>query len=222
MSDFDEIPDWYDNEPDCDQDFDPDFAENPPSKKAKSQPVKAPAKKVRKPKKVSKTQDASPERPGPSKATNLTMRDIKSTLKDTFGHDSFRGDIQEDAIRTLCLGQEDAFVCLPTGGGKSLIYQLPALLYPGITLVISPLIALIQDQLKGLLEKNIKAESINSKLTTEERKAIMDDLYSGAPKTKLLYITPEQVQTARYVLNRRKKFFHFIFQIIGFKNWQNG
>ena len=103
-------------------------------------------------------------------------------------------------LKLLCLGEEDAFICLPTGGGKSLIYQLPALLYPGISLVISPLLALIQDQLKGLLEKGIKAESINSKLSTEEKKAIMDDLYSGDPKTKILYVTPEQCQTARYFI----------------------
>ena len=93
----------------------------------------------------------------------------------------------------------DAFVCLPTGGGKSLIYQLPALLYPGISIVISPLIALIQDQLQGLLQKDIKAESINSKLSADERRAIMDDLYSGVPKTRILYVTPEQVQTQRYI-----------------------
>ena len=121
-----------------------------------------------------------------------------NTLKSTFGHTGFRSPIQENAIDILCLGEKDAFVCLPTGGGKSLIYQLPALLYPGLTMVVSPLIALIQDQLKGLLEKGIRAESINSKLTTEERKAIMDDLYSGAPRTRLLYVTPEQVQTARF------------------------
>jgi len=108
MSDFDEIPDWYDGDqqeqqqPEFDEEFEPDSPK--PRKKTKSQPAKSAAKKVRKPKKVSKTQD-SPERHVPSKATNLTMRDIKSTLKDVFGHDSFRGEVQEDAIRTLCLGQ---------------------------------------------------------------------------------------------------------------------
>lgn len=191
MSDFDEIPDWHTEEQDGD--YDPTILALP-IPKSKSQPEKA--KKVRKSSKKSATQPEEAVKK-PSKATNLTIHDIRSTLKDVFGHDSFRTQVQEDAIKMLCLGQSDAFVCLPTGGGKSLIYQLPALLYPGISIVVSPLIALIQDQLKGLLQRKIKAESINSKLTTEERQAIMDDLYSGAPVTRLLYVTPEQVQTQR-------------------------
>ena len=145
-----------------------------------------------------KIKKLSEESRTPSRKTDITKTQIMNTLKSTFGHTGFRSPIQENAIDMLCLGEKDAFVCLPTGGGKSLIYQLPALLYPGLTMVVSPLIALIQDQLKGLLEKGIRAESINSKLTTEERKAIMDDLYSGAPRTRLLYVTPEQVQTARF------------------------
>jgi len=192
MADFDEIPDWYGEEEEEEAEFFGD--EFDPPKRSKSQPLtkKPVAKKGKK-----KTASLPAEPKAPSKATNITFPEIMETLESVFGYKTFRGDIQENAIKTLCMEEEDVFVCLPTGGGKSLIYQLPALLYPGITVVVSPLIALIQDQLKGLLERDIKAETINSKLSTEERKAIMDDLYSGEPKTKLLYVTPEQVQTAR-------------------------
>ena len=142
MDDFDEIPDWYGEEEDEDDDFGDDFE---PPKKSKSQPLaKKPAVK-----KGKKTASLPAEPKAPSRATNITFPEIMETLESVFGYNTFRGDIQESAIKTLCMEEEDVFVCLPTGGGKSLIYQLPALLYPGITVVVSPLIALIQDQLKG-------------------------------------------------------------------------
>ncbi|CBY15192.1 unnamed protein product [Oikopleura dioica] len=183
----------------------PDEDEVKPKKKtkvkvvtSKSQPEKSKGKKNTKKSKAS-TQFDEPRSQPPSKATNITEEDIYAALREKFGHSGFRSQIQEEAVKELCLRDRDAFICLPTGGGKSLIYQLPALLYPGISIVISPLIALIQDQLKALLDKDIRAESINSKLSTEERRAIMDDLYSGVPKTRILYVTPEQVQTQRFI-----------------------
>lgn len=92
-------------------------------------------------------------------------------------------------------GKDDVFVSMPTGAGKSLCYQLPAVVSNGITLVISPLIALMQDQLEHLEELGIPAETLNSKLTAKERKRVLSDLNSKKPETKLLYITPEQAAT---------------------------
>ncbi|KAM9392479.1 ATP-dependent DNA helicase Q5 [Pholidichthys leucotaenia] len=118
---------------------------------------------------------------------------LKQALKTHFGFDSFRSKLQEDVVKAVIKGDRDVFVCMPTGAGKSLCYQLPALLSPGITLVISPLIALIQDQVDRLKGFNIPACSINSKLPMNERGAIVADLSSSSPKIKLLYITPEMV-----------------------------
>ncbi|KAK3099186.1 hypothetical protein FSP39_000705 [Pinctada imbricata] len=84
---------------------------------------------------------------------------------------------------------------MPTGAGKSLCYQLPAVMVSGVSIVVSPLIALMQDQLDHLDALKIPAETINSKLTTKERTRIVADLNKGIPKTKLLYITPEQAAT---------------------------
>lgn len=81
---------------------------------------------------------------------------------------------------------------MPTGAGKSLCYQLPAVASPGITVVVSPLIALMQDQLEHLEILKIPAETINSKMTTKQRAKVVEDLNRAKPKTKLLYITPEQ------------------------------
>ncbi|KAI8846352.1 P-loop containing nucleoside triphosphate hydrolase protein [Chytridium lagenaria] len=90
---------------------------------------------------------------------------------------------------------QDMLVLMPTGGGKSLTYQLPAVLSDGITVVISPLIALIQNQVDALQALNIKAATINSTLKAQPRKEIMKDLTSPCPKIKLLYVTPELLAT---------------------------
>ncbi|KAM9843864.1 ATP-dependent DNA helicase Q5 isoform 2-T2 [Aulostomus maculatus] len=123
---------------------------------------------------------------------------LKQALKTHFGFDGFRSKLQEDVVKAVVKGDRDVFVCMPTGAGKSLCYQLPAVLAQGITLVISPLIALIQDQVDHLRDRDIPACSINSKLPAGERRMILTDLESSNPKLKLLYITPEMVASPSF------------------------
>ncbi|XP_056406073.1 ATP-dependent DNA helicase Q5 isoform X2 [Hyla sarda] len=132
-----------------------------------------------------------------SSSTSSKCR-ILSTLKNVFGFNKFRSDLQENATRTVVKGDKDVFVCMPTGAGKSLCYQLPAVLAAGITIVISPLIALIQDQVDHLISLKIEACSLNSKLAVAERKKILQDLESENPKIKLLYITPEMTAASSF------------------------
>jgi len=110
-------------------------------------------------------------------------------LKDKFGYDSFRFN-QEEIIDTV-LRKQDAFVLMPTGGGKSLCYQIPALVFPGLTVVISPLISLMKDQVDALRLNGIKAAYLNSSLDNEE----IDKIYKQLEKNeiKLLYISPERL-----------------------------
>lgn len=124
--------------------------------------------------------------------------DIHVGLKKVFGFSSFRNKVQEDACKTVLANQSDVFVCMPTGAGKSLVYQLPATLLNGVTLVISPLLALIQDQVDQLVKRNIKASAINSKTKKAERSAILGDLAMVSPLTKLLYVTPELLATPSF------------------------
>ncbi|XP_067403669.1 ATP-dependent DNA helicase Q5 isoform X2 [Emydura macquarii macquarii] len=107
---------------------------------------------------------------------------VQKTLKKIFGFDSFKTSLQESATMTVVKGEKDVFVCMPTGAGKSLCYQLPAVLAVGITIVISPLIALIQDQVDHLLALKVKVCSLNSKLSAQERKTILADLASEKPR----------------------------------------
>src|SRR5712692_11367073 len=97
----------------------------------------------------------------------LTLEKIEQALKQYFGHESFRAGQRE--IIEYALAGYDAFVLMPTGGGKSLVYQLPALLMPGLTVVISPLIALMQDQVDRMRANGIPATFVNSTLSSVER-----------------------------------------------------
>lgn len=128
----------------------------------------------------------------------VIMSDIHRHLKQHFGFDKFRSQQQENVVKAVVKGDRDVFVCMPTGAGKSLCYQLPALLAKGITLVISPLIALIQDQVDHQKALNVPARSINSKLPLAERRQILADLESDSPRLKLLYITPEMVASPSF------------------------
>jgi ATP-dependent DNA helicase RecQ len=122
---------------------------------------------------------------------------LLKTLKQYFGYDNFRA-LQGEIIKSVLAGH-DNFVLMPTGGGKSLCYQLPALELPGITLVISPLIALMKDQVDGLQANGIKAEFINSSLTSAQITAA----YARAKNNeiKILYLAPE-----RFALSDFQKF----------------
>ncbi|XP_013410152.1 ATP-dependent DNA helicase Q5-like [Lingula anatina] len=122
----------------------------------------------------------------------------KAALKKTFGHEDYRSELQRRAVETVIKGKKDVFVSMPTGAGKSLCYQLPAVVSRGITLVVSPLIALIQDQLDHLLAIKVQAASLNSKLSSKERKQVLGDLQSKKPRVKLLYITPELAATDNF------------------------
>lgn len=119
------------------------------------------------------------------------MQEKYKTLKDTFGHNSFR-ELQEEGVDTI-LANRDLLMILPTGGGKSLVYQLPTLLLDGVTVVISPLIALMQDQVRSLRAQKISAQMISSMQRYEEIEQIVQELREG--KIKFLYLSPEKLNT---------------------------
>ncbi|KAI9354113.1 P-loop containing nucleoside triphosphate hydrolase protein [Zopfochytrium polystomum] len=140
---------------------------------------------------------------------------VMDVLKNVFKLNSFRGD-QEEIIRTALKGQ-NILVLMPTGGGKSLTYQLPALIDDGVTLVVSPLLAepqnpfiLQENQVSILKNLKIPAEALNSSCTPSEKDRIYKDLNSTKPRTKLLYVTPELMATPKFrqqldTLSKRNK-----------------
>jgi ATP-dependent DNA helicase RecQ len=112
-------------------------------------------------------------------------------LKDNFGHNSFR-ELQEEGVDAILNGR-DLLMILPTGGGKSLVYQLPTLIKDGISVVISPLIALMQDQVTALKAQNISADMISSAQSKDEVDAVIHSLKLG--ELKFLYLSPERLNT---------------------------
>ena len=116
---------------------------------------------------------------------NLDLANMK-----IFGNQAFRHD--QKRICDLALKKHDIFVLMPTGGGKSLCYQLPAAVAPGLAIVISPLLSLINDQVKALIDKDFPATYLSSSQTERERKAVYRELNKRIPSCKLLYLTPEQ------------------------------
>ena len=114
-----------------------------------------------------------------------------SLLKSHFGYDTFRPR-QAEVVASVLQGN-DTLVVMPTGSGKSLCYQLPALCFDGITLVVSPLIALMKDQVDGLNANGVAAGFINSSLTPSDRNRVLNDALAG--RIKLLYMAPERLAT---------------------------
>lgn len=129
------------------------------------------------------------------------MRNSIDILKEYFGFDTFRGK-QGMIINRTVGDQKHSLVLMPTGGGKSLCYQIPALMFNGGTIVISPLIALMQDQVDALKQKNIPAEFINSTVTPKQRNARLQKFVDG--ETKLLYVTPERFRKPEFVEQIKK------------------
>lgn len=131
--------------------------------------------------------EAVPEKKKSAKATNPNL---KKELQKYFGFDKFKGE-QETIIKSILSGK-DTFVIMPTGGGKSLCYQLPALLSSGVAIIVSPLIALMKNQvdlIRGYSDDDNVAHFLNSSLSRVQQRKVKDDLLAG--KTKMLYVAPE-------------------------------
>jgi len=120
---------------------------------------------------------------------------LPDVLKERFGFDAFRPG-QQEAVEAL-LSEHAALAVFPTGGGKSLCYQLPALMIDGVTIVVSPLIALMKDQIDFLKRRGIEAERLDSSLSGEEVQAINRRLRSG--ELKILYVAPERFNNERFL-----------------------
>jgi len=123
--------------------------------------------------------------------------ELSSYLKKYFGFDQFKG--QQEEIITSLLNKEDVFVLMPTGGGKSLCYQLPALISEGVAIIVSPLIALMKNQVdavRGISSDNDVAHVLNSSLNKTQTKKVMDDIRNGT--TKMLYVAPESLTKDEY------------------------
>lgn len=143
--------------------------------------------------------------PQPSQMQHVWSKDVKAALKDRFHLRGFRPN-QLEAINATLAGK-DAFVLMPTGGGKSLCYQLPAIVNSGktqgVTIVISPLLSLMQDQVEHLQELKIQALLVNSEVTAEYRRLVMNCLKEQHPHKfcQLLYITPEMINKSQAMVN---------------------
>lgn len=124
-----------------------------------------------------------------------TIDDALISLHQHFGFDQFRAG-QSEVISAILAGK-DAMVVMPTGSGKSLCYQLPAMMLPGATLIVSPLIALMKDQVDALQARNLPATFINSSLDPSEQRARIDALRRG--QYKLVYVAPERFRSSRFV-----------------------
>src|SRR3954447_7977563 len=121
--------------------------------------------------------------------------DLERTLRERFGLKHFRPG-QREVIENV-IGGRDVLCVMPTGGGKSLCYQLPALLLPGLPLVVSPLIALMKDQVDALVERGVRATLLNSTLDPAEQRARIMEIEAG--HYDLVYVAPERFRSGRFV-----------------------
>jgi ATP-dependent DNA helicase RecQ len=126
---------------------------------------------------------------------NAKPSPMEQLLKKYFGYDRFR-PLQKEIVETV-LNRKDTLVLMPTGGGKSLCFQLPALMLPGVTVVVSPLIALMKDQVDSLRANGVAAEFINSSLSAAEISRVMKRLRNG--EAKIVYVAPERVALPEFL-----------------------
>ena len=130
-----------------------------------------------------------------SSSTFSQPRSLEKYLKDYFGYESFRPG-QKEIIQKALEGR-DLLIVMPTGGGKSLCFQMPAMLKPGLTIVVSPLISLMQDQVRSLQDNGIGATFLNSTLNRKESQTREADIMNG--KIKLLYVAPERLLSEMFL-----------------------
>ncbi|MFN4186264.1 MAG: DEAD/DEAH box helicase, partial [Hyphomonas sp.] len=121
-------------------------------------------------------------------------KDPRSILKRVYGYDAFRG--KQAAVIERVVAGGDAVVLFPTGAGKSLCFQIPALAREGVGIVVSPLIALMRDQVEALKQLGVRAAALNSSLTPEEYSEVRRSVADGT--LDLLYVTPERIMTAGF------------------------
>ncbi len=125
----------------------------------------------------------------------MDITTARHALKQFFGYDHFR-PMQADIISALYAGQ-DALVLMPTGGGKSVCFQIPAVTLPGTAVVVSPLIALMKDQVEGLRAAGVRAAFLNSSLDSKSQLAVEDAFFTG--ELKLLYVSPEKIVSGNFI-----------------------
>lgn len=126
---------------------------------------------------------------------SMPLAPAQQILRDTFGYATFRGAQQRIVEHVVAGG--DALVLMPTGGGKSLCYQIPALLRDGVGIVVSPLIALMQDQVDALKQLGVSAAFLNSSLDAQAARGVMRQMRTG--ELKLLYVAPERLMTEGFL-----------------------
>lgn len=130
-----------------------------------------------------------------------TYSSPEQALKTVFGYNNFRNNTQANCVRTALRRKNDIFVLMPTGAGKSMCYQLPAICDEAnkLTVVISPLLALMADQVANLVKLGIVTKTFNSLISQQEREEVLADLKSKNIKTRLLYISPEMADTSHFL-----------------------
>lgn len=132
-------------------------------------------------------------------------KDLKKALKDTFRIDKLR-ELQLPTMNAI-MSNEDVILIMPTGGGKSLCYQLPAVISKGITIVVSPLVSLMEDQLHGLQKVNVQARMLSAKGNKENVKTVMNALVDKKSDIKLIYVTPEYMAKSNRFMSKLQKAF---------------